>query len=181
MLAGDAAFVAEARAWQHRHGGRLVTIAPLALSALRGFETNLPKMRAYRERAIAIAARLATIDGVDVVPGPPHTNTFHVFLRGDREALEARAHAYAREHGTFVFARLAPTAVPALQKWEFVVGDATMALSVDDIGRAVRDVVHGGYVVGSGSGEVAGSASVGSDVAGGVHAGSAIAPAVAPR
>jgi threonine aldolase len=150
MLAGDAGFIAEARAWQHRHGGRLVTIAPLALSAMRGFETNLPKMHAYRERAIAIAARLATIDGVDVVPDPPHTNTFHVFLRGDREALEARAHAYARDHGTFVFARLAPTVVPALQKWEFVVGDATTALSIDDVERAVRDVVGSDVAAGLG-------------------------------
>jgi len=149
ILAGDAGFIAEARAWQHRHGGRLVTIAPLALSAMHGFETNLPKMRAYRERAIAIAARLASVDGVDVVPDPPQTNTFHVFLRGDRETLEARAHAYAEEHGTFVFARLAPTVVHALHKWEFVVGDATMALPIEDIERAVRSVAGSRDVTGS--------------------------------
>ena len=139
-LAGDAGFIAEARAWQHRHGGRPVTIAPYALSAERGFEANLPKMRAYRDRALEFARRLATIDGVDVVPSPPHTNTFHVFLRGTREELEERAHAYARERGTFVFARLAPTPNPAQWKWEFVVGDATLEVELDEVERAVRAV-----------------------------------------
>ena len=141
MLAGPADFIAEARVWQHRHGGRPFTIAPFALSARRGFEQNLPKMPAFRERAIAIAIALQRIDGVDVVPNPPHTNTFHIFLRGDRDALESRAHAFAREHGTFVFARLAPTVVPTQQKWEFAVGDATMALSVDEIADAVGSVL----------------------------------------
>jgi threonine aldolase len=141
MLAGDADFIAEARQWQHRHGGRLVTIAPLALSARLGYERNLPKMAAYRHRAREIAERLARLDGLEIVPAPPQTNTFHIFLRGDRAALEASAHAYARERGTFVFARLAPTVVPTLQKWEFVVGDATLALDVDDVERAVRAVL----------------------------------------
>ncbi len=141
VLAGDADFIAEARIWQHRHGGRLVTIAPLALSAQLGFERNLPKMAAYRTRARAIAERLARLDGVEIVPDPPHTNTFHVFLRGDLAALEASAHAHAREHGTFVFARLAPTVVHSVQKWEFVVGDATLELEPDDVENAVRSVL----------------------------------------
>ncbi len=139
-LAGDDDFIAEARVWQHRQGGRLVTIAPLALSAQLAFERNLPKMAAYRLRAREIASALQELDGIETLPNPPHTNTFHIFLRGDREALEGRAHAYARENGTFVFARLAPTTVPLQQKWEYVVGDATMALSVKDVITAVRDV-----------------------------------------
>ena len=143
VLAGDADLVAEARVWQHRHGGRPITIAPYALSAERGFTTNLPKMRAYRDRAVAIAERLATIPGVDIVPAPPQTNTFHAFLRGEGAELEARAHAYAREHGTFVFARLAPTVNPAMWKWEFVAGDATLELEPEDAERAVRAVMGG--------------------------------------
>jgi threonine aldolase len=141
MLAGDAEFIAEARLWQHRHGGRLVTVAPLALSAQLGYERNLPKMAAYRNRAREIAERLASLEAVDIVPDPPQTNTFHIFLRGERASLEASAHAYARDHGTFVFARLAPTVAPTLQKWEFVVGDATLALDTDDVERAVRAVL----------------------------------------
>jgi len=142
MLAGDADFVAQARVWQHRHGGRLVSLAPLALSARHGFERNLAKMPAFAERAREIALALETIDGV--VPSRPQTNTFHVFLRGEKEILEARAHDYARTTGTFVLARLGTTVVPGMQKWEFVVGDATMALTIDEIVVAVRSVVGGG-------------------------------------
>jgi threonine aldolase len=141
VLAGDADFIAEARQWQHRHGGRLVTIAPLALSARLGFERNLPKMTAYRARAREIAARLRLLDGVEIVPDPPHTNTFHVFFRGSPAALEASAQAYAAETGTFVFGRLASTVVPTLAKWEFVVGDATLALSPDAVVAAVEEVM----------------------------------------
>jgi threonine aldolase len=141
MLAGDAEFIALARTWQHRHGGRLVSIAPLALSARRGFERNLPKMRAYYERAVAIAATLEALSGVDIVPNPPQTNTFHLYLRGDKETLEARAHAYALERGTFVFARLGATPNPALQKWEFVAADATIELPVTATLDAVRAIV----------------------------------------
>jgi threonine aldolase len=140
VLAGDEDFVAEARVWQHRHGGRPVTIAPYALSARSAFERNLGRMRAYRDRALEVAAALAPLAGVEVVPDPPHTNTFHVFLHGAREELEDRAHAYARETGTFVFARLAPTPLPALWKWEFVAGDATLELEVSEVVRAVAAV-----------------------------------------
>ncbi|MGH7728814.1 MAG: threonine aldolase family protein [Vulcanimicrobiaceae bacterium] len=143
MLAGDEAFVREARVWQHRHGGRPVTIAPYALSAQRAFERNVGKMRGYWERAQAIARALAELEGVAIVPNPPQTNTFHVMLRGERDALEARAHAYARERGTFVFARLAPTVVPEVHRWEFVVGEATMELEVAEIVAAIRNVLAG--------------------------------------
>jgi threonine aldolase len=146
MLAGERDFIAEARVWQHRHGGRLVSLAPLALSAELAFETNLPKMREYRERARAVAERLAAIDGIDVVPNPPHTNTFHAFLRGAKDELENAAHDVARESGTFVFARLAPTVNPAVQKWEFVAGDATLEVELDEVERAVRAVVRGAHL-----------------------------------
>ena len=73
---------------------------------------------------------------------PPQTNTFHVFLRGDKNDLERRAHDYARTHGTFVFGRLAPTVDPMLNKWEFVAGDATLDVEIDEVERAVRSVVN---------------------------------------
>ena len=142
VLAGDADFIAEARQWQHRHGGRLVTVAPFALSARLGFERNLPKMAAYRGRAREIAARLRLLPGIAIVPDPPHTNTFHLFLHGSLEALEASAHAHAAETGTFVFGRLAPTPVPTLSKWEFVAGDATLALTPQAVADAVESVME---------------------------------------
>ncbi len=141
-LAGDAATIAQARVWQHRHGGRLVAIYPLLLSAQLGFERNVGKMAAYRSRARELAARLAEIENLDLVPDPPHANMFHLHLRGERAGLEARAHEFARASGTFTFARLAPTALPEVQKWEFVVGDATLELAVQDVVAAVRAIVR---------------------------------------
>ena len=141
MLAGDAGFVALARQWQHRGGGRPFALAPYALSARLGFERNVAKMRAYRDRAVAIARELTTIEGITLVPNPPQTNTFHVYLRGNRERLEDAAHAYARETGTFAFARLAPSPVPGHHKWEFVAADATLALDVADVAEAVRRIM----------------------------------------
>ncbi len=143
MLAGDAEFIAEARTWQHRHGGRLVSIYPLALAAQRGFEERLPRMEGYRERARAVAARLVEIDGIEILPDPPHTNTFHVLLQGDRETLEGRAHAIARDRGLWVFARLYPTPYPTHSKWEFVAGDATDDVTDDEIVDVVRLIVKG--------------------------------------
>jgi len=141
VLASDAATIAEARVWQHRHGGRLVALYPLLISARLGFERNVGKMSAYRDRALEIAMRLVEIEGLDIVPDPPQANMFHAFLRGDKFTLEARAHDFAREHGIFTFARLAPTVRPDVQKWEFVVGDATLELGVDDVVAAVRAIV----------------------------------------
>jgi threonine aldolase len=140
-LAGSPEFIARARVWQHRHGGRLVTIAPYALSARMAFEANLRKMPAYWEKAKHVARALDALDAVTIVPDPPHTNMFWIALHGDRDTLEARAHDFAREHGTFVFGRLAPTIAADRHTWEFVVGDATMAMETGDIVAAIRAVL----------------------------------------
>jgi threonine aldolase len=142
MLAGDAAFIALARQWQHRSGGRPFALAPYALSARLGFERNVGKMAVYRDRAVEIAREVANIEGVTIVPNPPQTNTYHIFLRGDRERLETAAHAYARDTGTFAFARLAPTVLPDLHKWEFVAAEATMQLDADTVVAAIAHIAR---------------------------------------
>lgn len=144
MLAGDAEFVALARQWQHRSGGRPFALAPYALSARAGFERNAGKMAAYRDRAVAIAARASAIAGVTIVPAIPQTNTFHLYLEGDRERLEAAAAAFARETGIFAFGRLAPSPLPSRYKWEFVAADATMALDVDTVVAAIERIARAG-------------------------------------
>ena len=139
VLVGDVDFIAEARVWQERHGGTFPSLPLLALAAECNFDRHIGKMAAYRDRARELSDAFAKIDGV--VPNAPQTSTFHVFLRGDRERLEARAQAFARETGTWVFGRLGATVVPGIQRWEFVVGEATMALQVDDIVDAVRSIM----------------------------------------
>ena len=97
-LAGDTEFVREARTWQHRYGGRLVTLLPLALSASLGFTRNLPKMAAYRDRAIAIARELETLPGLTIVPNPPaDEHVPRLLARFGRGARSERARVRARD------------------------------------------------------------------------------------
>ena len=64
VLAGDEQLVAEAREWRHRHGGTLFELWPYAAAGLAGLRLRAPRMPAYVEHAKAIAAELATLDGV---------------------------------------------------------------------------------------------------------------------
>jgi threonine aldolase len=139
-LAGPEEFIAEARVWQHRLGGRLVSIFPLALSASAGMDEFLPHMRRYYERARGLGAQLGALAGVTVVPDPPQTNTFHVYLRGPLERLEQRAKALEEERNVRIFRRLAPSALPGSVKWEFVVGEATFDFSDEEIVEIVAQL-----------------------------------------
>jgi threonine aldolase len=140
-LAGDAEFIAHARLWQHRLGGRLVAVYPLALSAEAGFDRYLPKMQTYCELAARIAGELSRLSGVDIVPDPPQTNMFHLYLRGTLETLTERASRLERERGVRPFRRLAPTALSNLWKWEFVVGEATTRFEPAQIAAFVEELV----------------------------------------
>lgn len=133
ILAGPAELIAEARVWQRRHGGNLIALYPYVLAARQGLRERLDRMAAYREKAVAIAAGLARLPGVDVVPDPPQTNMMHLYLRGDAAHLLAAARAVAAETAIWTFDRLAPTAVPGVQRWEWTVGDATLDLSTDEL------------------------------------------------
>jgi threonine aldolase len=141
VLAGPADVIAEARTWQRRHGGNLVHMYPLVLSAQKGLRERLGLMEAYHAKAKEIAALLATFEGIEIVPDPPHTNMMHLFLRGGRDALEAAALDVARETGIWLFYRLAPTPLPGFTLFELAVGEATLDLSGQEIVDVFRMVL----------------------------------------
>jgi len=58
LLAADRATVAEAAVWRKRLGGAVGEAWPVAISALVGLDTLLPRMPEFREHAIAIAAAI---------------------------------------------------------------------------------------------------------------------------
>ncbi len=132
-LAGPAEFIAEARLWQHRHGGRLIRAYPYVVSAQVALDQRLDRMAAYYDNAGAIATALRDIPGVEIVPDPPQTNMLHIYLRADRERLLESAIAIAAETGTFITSRLGDSPLPAWQKLELTVGDATLDLPDDTI------------------------------------------------
>ena len=103
-LAGDEDLVSEARVWQRRHGGNLVTMFPYVIAAEAALDERLARMRVYLDHARALAAALATVDGVEVVPDPPQTPLFHLHLDGEREPLVDAALSVAEERKVFLFA-----------------------------------------------------------------------------
>lgn len=76
VLAGEEAFVEEAKVWKTRHGGNIYTSFPYVISAKSGLERHLPNMAAYRDRARVLAEALSSLPGIRVAPDPPHTNAF---------------------------------------------------------------------------------------------------------
>ncbi len=135
-LAGPPDVVAEVREWRHRLGGALFGLWPGAASALTSLRRRLPLMPDYLQRAREVADCVRRLPGVRVVPDPPQTPMLHLLLTTTPERFLAAARALAEE-GLWTWPRSVPTGDPAVQRVELPVGDATMALSVDE----VRDVV----------------------------------------
>ena len=136
-VAGPAEVIAEVREWRRRKGGTLFGLWPSAASARTCLALRLPRMRAYTEHAVAIAAALAGLDGVRVVPDPPQVPMMHVLIRTSPEAFTAAARRLAEERQIWVAGRgPALTADPGVVRLELSVGDATCALEPAEI-RAI--------------------------------------------
>lgn len=140
VLAGPPDVIAEARTWQRRHGGNLVHLYPFVLSAQKGLRERLGRMEAYHAKAKEIAALLTPLPQIEIVPNPPHTNMMHLYMRGEREKLEAAALEVARETRIWLFYGLAPALLPGFARFELTVGEATLDLSGQEIVEAFRVV-----------------------------------------
>jgi threonine aldolase len=143
-LAGDAELVAEARVWQRRHGGNLVTSHPFVVSAELALEARLDRIPGFQEHARALAVALAAVDGLEIVPDPPHTPMFHVLLRGDRDRLADAALTIAEQRGVFLFGELRSTTSPSVHRHEVTVGEATLALEPDEVAALYAEIIAAG-------------------------------------
>src|SRR5215469_4363949 len=127
-VAGPAGVVAELREWRHRMGGTLYGLWPNAASALTCLRRRLPLMPEYLSHARAIAAELADLPGVRVVPDPPQVPMMHLLLTTTQEGFTAAARKLATEQRIWVRPKAGTTADPSVQRVELSVGDATCAL-----------------------------------------------------
>jgi threonine aldolase len=141
-LAGDEAFITRARIWQRRHGGNLVTLYPLALSAREALAERLPKMAEYQARACRVAACLRGIEGVLVSCNPPPTNMFHAFFPVDAERLIEASVTLANERRVALFTRTRPCEVPGYAAVEISIGDAASAIDDSELDGLVREVLE---------------------------------------
>ncbi len=142
ILAGPADFVAEARVWRIRHGGRLSTYEPIALSAELGLDEVLPRMPSFVRKAKEIGAALARVDGIDVVPDPPQAAMLHVCVRGDLERLRDALLDLAKERKTLIASGFVATGVPNVQRAELGIGAPTLEIPHRGDRRALRGARH---------------------------------------
>jgi threonine aldolase len=136
-LAGPEDVVAEVREWRGRMGGTLFGLWPGAASALTGLRRRLPLMPAYLDRAREVADAVRDLPGVTVVPDPPQTPMLHLLLRTTPEAFATAVRTLAAERGLWTWERAMTTGDPAVQRVELSVGDATLALPIEEIRSAV--------------------------------------------
>jgi hypothetical protein len=118
-------------------GGTLFGLWTGAASALTCVRRRLPRMPDYLTRARAVAEAVRDLPGVAVVPDPPQTPMLHLLLRTTPEAFAAAVRMLAADRGLWTWERAMTTGDPAVQRVEFAVGEATMALPIDDIRSAV--------------------------------------------
>jgi threonine aldolase len=140
-LAGDPGLVRQARIWQRRHGGNLVTLHPFVVSAELALDRRLERIPAYVDHARALAASLAAVDGIEIVPDTPQTPMFQMLLRGDRERLADAALTLAEERGVFLFGDPSTTTSPSMQLVEVTVGEPTLRLEPDETASLLAEVV----------------------------------------
>ena len=132
-LAGPAEFIAEARIWQRRHGGNLLSLYPYVVSARAALRERLPRFASYHEKAVEIAAALSQVEGVILKPNPPQTHMAHVYLRGETEALLDASVELASEQGVALFAWLRPAPIPGYAMFEMSVGDGALEMSGEEV------------------------------------------------
>ncbi|MFE5794414.1 threonine aldolase family protein [Streptomyces sp. NPDC056503] len=152
-LAGPEDLVAEARVWLHRYGGQVFQQYPVALAALRGLDTELPRLPSYvaHARVLAEAVRGALAEAGGGTGGPgwfrvhpevPHTHQFQVWLPYEPDVLTAAALAQTERTGTCLFRRwFAPGAggPPGVAVTELTVAEAGLEWTAEDVRTAVRD------------------------------------------
>jgi threonine aldolase len=133
MLLGPEDFIQEARLWQIRHGGRLVTQGPFVVSARLGMQRVLPQISSWVERARQVATILSEFDQLTVNPNPPHVNFFQLYVKGDPEQMTERHLEIAEQTGTFLFYGLGPTAVPGLGVTEIHCWENALRFDLDSL------------------------------------------------
>jgi threonine aldolase len=136
-VAGPPDIVEQVREWRERMGGMLFGLWPNAASALTCLALRLPRMAGYLEHARAIAAALAAVPGIRVIPDPPQTPMMHLLLTVTADRFAAVVRELAAEQGIWAWPGAMTTADPAVQRVELSVGDATCTLTPAAVAAAL--------------------------------------------
>jgi threonine aldolase len=138
VLAADADTIAQATVWRARLGGSIPDAWPLALAALVGLDDLLPRMPAYRDHAVAIAAAINADGTARAWPDPPQTPLFHVHIPASKAALERAQAILIEQTGVQVFGYARSAADPGRCSFEISVGER----ATDFTPNEVVDLIH---------------------------------------
>jgi len=141
VLAADAGTIREASVWRSRLGGNLPDAWPLALAALVGLDTLVPRMPAFRDHAIAIAAAINADGAAFAWPDPPQTPMFHVHLPAPKAAVERAGTAMIDDLGIQLFGRIRSAPDPTRCSFEVTVGENAMEFSPDEVVALLHELL----------------------------------------
>ncbi len=133
LLAGDEAFVAQARLWRRRLGGTLFHLSPMVVSAAMRFDERLALLPAVYRRTLQFAARLQTIPGLRVNPAVPQTNMLHLHFDAPADAVLAARDALAADSGCWLLDAVRPSEVPGWSSSELSLGDRLLNADMDTV------------------------------------------------
>jgi len=142
ILAGPKEFLEATRVWKTRLGGNLFTVFPYVLAALEGLHYHLPKMEGYVTRAREVSAALAQIPGIKMVPDPPQTNAFQIYLPAGRKALQTAAEKLAETEHIWLFNAFEETRFPAVSMAEITIGEAAEEWTTEEMVGAMKTLLH---------------------------------------
>ncbi len=133
MLLGPEDHIAEARLWQRRQGGNLVRMFPFVLSAKQGLRRGSIGWRPITPKRSRLRQPWRLFPRSKCMPNPPHTNMMHVFVRGEADRLEQAALDIAQEQKIWLVNGWSTSQIPAYQKFELTVGDASLDFTADEV------------------------------------------------
>ena len=150
-LAGPADLIADAKAWRHRYGGLLYQQFPTALAALHGLDTELPRLPFYVAHAKVVAGGLrsaltAAVPWFRILPEPPHTHQFAVWLPYSASLLTEASLRLEEETGTSLFRHWADTEIPDVAKAEVTIAGSALDWTSADVMKTAETFT--GYLVG---------------------------------
>ncbi|MCK9685430.1 threonine aldolase family protein [Scleromatobacter humisilvae] len=130
MLAGDEAFVANARLWRSRMGGTLYHMSPMVAAAAMRFDERIALMPALYRRALSFASALRRHPRLRVNPEVPQANLLHLHFDAPADAVMQARDALAEDAAAWLFDNVRNVDVPGRSVTEIYVGDRLLA--VDD-------------------------------------------------
>ncbi|BBH65245.1 threonine aldolase [Actinoplanes sp. OR16] len=141
-LAGSADLARYARAWRHRHGGNLFQQWPAVIAALAGLDRELPRIPEYVRHARTVARALSELPGARVLPEPPHTHQFRLYLPYPAPVLNAAVLAQAEQEKTWFAGAWRDTEVPGVAMTEMTIAAAALEWTAADVIDAGQSLIR---------------------------------------